>query len=247
MSNARSPREVCSITIGINGLISRLLASGGPQLRLGSGRSFFRRPQLLAGAGELERDPLDLGDDQVQRLAHPQVLAEQLVRVRSANTLLDRPRPRRRPRPRACSRTNSRSSSSVTSMPALSATASSASSRATDRAASARRRSSSCCGRLVRDREVGLRRDPAALERLDEPVEELARARLDERAGRLDVRRLDERVGGGGAELRLGLLLDLLARCAARGRRAARRACRTRSPRGRARRRAAAGSSPSRP
>ena len=36
-------------------------------------------------------------------------------------------------------------------------------------------------------------------------------ARLDERARRLDVRRLDERVGGGGAELRLDLVLDLLA------------------------------------
>src|SRR5471032_2708098 len=47
MSKARSPREVCSTTIGINGLISalllrfRLLASGGPQCCL------FRSPILL--------------------------------------------------------------------------------------------------------------------------------------------------------------------------------------------------------
>src|ERR671935_6909 len=49
MSNERSPREVCSITIGISGLIraplnisrvdwssQRLLATGGPQFRLGA-------------------------------------------------------------------------------------------------------------------------------------------------------------------------------------------------------------------
>src|SRR5207245_10188775 len=39
--------------------------------------------------------------------------------------------------------------------------------------------------RLVRDGEVGLRRDPAALERLGEPGEELARPCGDERPRRL--------------------------------------------------------------
>src|SRR4029079_15454327 len=88
MSNARSPREVCSITIGINGLIS-LLASGGPQLRLGSGGSFFWRPKLLARLGELERDALDLGDDQVERLAHAEVVAQQLVPATGEDALDD--------------------------------------------------------------------------------------------------------------------------------------------------------------
>ena len=93
----------------------------------------------------------------------------------------------------------------------MSATASSASSRATERAASARRRSSSCSRGLVGHRQIGLRRDAAALERLDETREELAGARLDQWGGRLDVRCVDEGVGRGRPELRLGLLLDLLA------------------------------------
>ena len=63
----------------------------------------------------------------------------------------------------------------------------------------------------VRDREVGIRGDAPPFERLDETGEKLARPDLDERAGRLDVRSLHERVGGGGAELRLPLLGDLLA------------------------------------
>ena len=63
-------------------------------------------------------------------------------------------------------------------------------------------------GRLARELEVGLGADPAALERAAEAVQELARARLDERAADLDVRGLDERVDRGGAELRLGLLLE---------------------------------------
>ena len=99
----------------------------------------------------------------------------------------------------------------MTSIPALSATASSASSRATERVASARRRASRSCGRLVGDGDVGLERDPAPLERLDQAGDELTRAALDERAGRLDLRGVDERVGGGGAEPGLDLLLDLLA------------------------------------
>src|SRR5207245_8727989 len=56
-----------------------LLASGGPEFRVGGGRSLLGRPQLLACAGEVDRDALHLGDDAVERLAHEQVLAEQLV------------------------------------------------------------------------------------------------------------------------------------------------------------------------
>ena len=39
----------------------------------------FGRPQLLAGAGEVHGDPLRLGSHAVERLAHPQILPEQLV------------------------------------------------------------------------------------------------------------------------------------------------------------------------
>ena len=40
MSNARSPREVCSTTMGISGLIVLLLASWGPEFRVSAGCSF---------------------------------------------------------------------------------------------------------------------------------------------------------------------------------------------------------------
>jgi hypothetical protein len=53
--------------------------------------------------------------------------------------------------------------------------------------------------RLARSGQVGLWRDPAALEGPDETGEELAGTRLDELARRLDVRRIDERVDCGWA------------------------------------------------
>src|SRR5215510_1620467 len=74
MSNARSPRDVCSTTIGIRG-ISFLLAAGCPQL-LRFRRLFLflvGRPEPLARFGRLRRDRLDLGGDPVERLAEAQV------------------------------------------------------------------------------------------------------------------------------------------------------------------------------
>src|SRR5579871_1549379 len=76
MSNARSPREVCSTTIGINGLIASLLrrASWGPQLLLGCGRSLLLgSPEPLARGGELGRDRLHLGGDAIDGPPQTQV------------------------------------------------------------------------------------------------------------------------------------------------------------------------------
>src|SRR3954469_9715989 len=76
MSNARSPREVCSTTIGINGLISPLLPTGDPKLRCG--RLTFllvRRPDALTCLVQLERDGRHLGRDAVEGLPHAQVVA----------------------------------------------------------------------------------------------------------------------------------------------------------------------------
>src|SRR5215210_2802294 len=77
MSNARSPREVCSTTIGINGLISPLLPTGGPKLRCGR-RPFLpvRRPDALARLMELGRDRPHLGRDAVECLLHAEILAD---------------------------------------------------------------------------------------------------------------------------------------------------------------------------
>src|SRR5438105_1556658 len=87
MSNDRSPRDVCSITIGINGLIDwspercsyGLLATGGPQLRFGGGLFLFGRPELVARFRELDRDRLRLGGQSVECCLQPQVLAKALV------------------------------------------------------------------------------------------------------------------------------------------------------------------------
>src|SRR5581483_5959509 len=57
MSKARSPREVCSITIGIRGM-SSLLAAGGPEL--------LRLRRLLLGGDAVEGLPeAEVGADAV--------------------------------------------------------------------------------------------------------------------------------------------------------------------------------------
>src|SRR4051794_39461540 len=83
MSKARSPREVCSTTIGIRGLMSLLLARRGPKLLLGRGAFLVRRPDaltrglLLRALGRLLlRDRRHLGRDPVERLAHPDAVAD---------------------------------------------------------------------------------------------------------------------------------------------------------------------------
>src|SRR3954454_19513819 len=107
MSKARSPREVCSTTIGTRGLMGATLyrwAGPGPRRarprgpRLCSSRArrpdlagFLRflvgRPQLLARLGLLERDRLAVLDDQVDRLAHRDVLAQRLLGALRAGPL----------------------------------------------------------------------------------------------------------------------------------------------------------------
>src|SRR5262249_39937575 len=79
MSNARSPREVCSITMGINGLIRFRppSLSGGPDFRLDR-LLLLGRPELLASAGELDRNPLHVRGDPVECAAQAQILANVL-------------------------------------------------------------------------------------------------------------------------------------------------------------------------
>src|SRR5918998_89029 len=93
MSNARSPREVCSMTIGTSGLTGGpprwcetrrgawsygLLTAGCPQLRIGRPLLLLRRPQLLARGVQLRVDALDLRRDPVERGAQADVVAERL-------------------------------------------------------------------------------------------------------------------------------------------------------------------------
>src|ERR671936_1866017 len=87
MSNERSPREVCSITIGINGLICLLLAAGGPQFRLCLGFFLVGGPDALARLGLLGRNALDLGRDPVEGTRQTHVLALPLVHTCLARLL----------------------------------------------------------------------------------------------------------------------------------------------------------------
>src|SRR5262245_47624007 len=82
MSKARSPREVCSTTIGINGLICSLLASGGPQRLPGRALLFWCPDALTCGVplralcGHLGRDRSHLRCNAVERLSHPDAFAD---------------------------------------------------------------------------------------------------------------------------------------------------------------------------
>src|SRR5712691_4075187 len=88
MSNERSPRDVCSITIGINGLMSGwLLAAGGPQFRLGGWFFLVGRPDRVPGGRLLGRDALDLGGYPVERAGEPDRLTLRLVGIRGARLL----------------------------------------------------------------------------------------------------------------------------------------------------------------
>src|SRR5690242_14740213 len=105
MSKARSPREVCSTTIGTSGLIepASLATPTGAQptepaaCPLRAGRPdlpaarlvllLVGRPQLLARRRLLHRDRLCALDEQVDRLAHGDVLAQRLVRTLGACAL----------------------------------------------------------------------------------------------------------------------------------------------------------------
>src|SRR5579884_1595352 len=87
MSNARSPREVCSTTIGIRG-ISTLLAAGGPQLRLLLRSLLLGRPDLLARLCDLGVDRLHLGGDPVERALEAEIVADAVGAAR-CDELLD--------------------------------------------------------------------------------------------------------------------------------------------------------------
>src|SRR2546430_11660174 len=111
MSNDRSPREVCSITMGINGLMSGWLlrrrlrcrppeagpaaparpssATGGPQFRLGGWLFLVGRPDGFAGSGLLGRDALDLDDSAVEGAGKAHAFALRVVRTRLACLLDD--------------------------------------------------------------------------------------------------------------------------------------------------------------
>ena len=181
MSNERSPRDVCSITIGISGLIRSPCCRGST---ISSRRRAFPCRASRSPRAPLRARPRSASRPRRAGRAPPAAAGPRAATPGGRAPRRPRSPPRgRRPAASACSRIRAFTSSSETSMPAFSATASSASSRATDCAASARICAVSTLRRLAGDLEVGLRRDAAARERADEAVR-AARARASRRAGR---------------------------------------------------------------
>src|SRR3954447_186781 len=89
MSNARSPRDVCSTTIGIKGISRSLLVAGGPQFLLRAGAFFLAgRPDGLACLRELLRDRRHLGRNAIDRFLQPQIRADAVGAAR-LHELLD--------------------------------------------------------------------------------------------------------------------------------------------------------------
>src|SRR3954454_17423654 len=90
MSKARSPREVCSTTIGIRGLILGLSSlAGGTKFRCGClPLLLVGGPEALARLVQVGRDRLHLRRDPVERLPHPEVAAH-AIGAAGVDELLD--------------------------------------------------------------------------------------------------------------------------------------------------------------
>ena len=205
MSNERSPREVCSTTIGISGLM-RWAPSGGAGHRGSPGVQSFPAgagfpavsafsawppavvlggPELLAGLGLLHRD----GHGPPRRSG----LHGLACRRRSWRSASQPPCSRRscrrrsgaRPVASASARTCSSISSSVTSMPSASATASTTSSRRTAISASGRSSSTICSMRAAGRGQVVLEGD-ALGELLGGLLEDRADPPVDHHLGHVD-------------------------------------------------------------
>src|SRR5688500_15645422 len=81
MSKARSPRDVCSTTIGISGLmLLRLLAAWGPNFHSRSTFLLLRSPKLLSGFRQVDGDSPHPRHHLVERLAHAKV-GPQLLQI----------------------------------------------------------------------------------------------------------------------------------------------------------------------
>ena len=209
MSKARSPRDVCSITMGTSGLMQAPCCRGSTILRSGLGFS-FSGVQSLSRARELDRDPLDLGRDPVEGLAQPEVGAQRVVAagftdlgrellgvfgvVRLlADQLVDL---------------------LVGDLDAELVGRAFEHDLAQGSGEPLPRCRPGSPGRAVAELQVRLGADPAALERADEGIPELDRASLDEPFRHVELGGVDERVHDRGPELRVELGLELAAQAA---------------------------------
>src|SRR5712692_591161 len=206
MSNERSPREVCSITMGINGLMSGwLLATGGPQFRLGGWFFLVGRPDGFAGGSLLGRDALDLARNAVEGAGEAHAFALRVVRACGTRLLDDL----------------------VRLLEAVAEGLVDLLVRHLDPelvgGGFEHELPGDRCGRLIAqaryeilggipgDLEVGLERATAPLEHSVELADQRPRAGFDQRPRNLDLRRFDELVERSASEGLVHLRFDLLA------------------------------------
>src|SRR5207244_5160136 len=89
--SARSPSESTGSYVGS----CTLLATGGPEFRIGRGLFLLGGPELLAGGREVGRDPLHVRRDTVERVSKPQIVAQLLEPAARAQAFQRRLRARR--------------------------------------------------------------------------------------------------------------------------------------------------------
>src|SRR3954471_5171080 len=189
-------------------MCSGSLTAGGPKFRLGLLLFLFGRPDRIAYLRQLARDALHLGDDTVERIAEPHVLAQRLEATalaqateRFVGVLVEQLRLLADERLDVVVRDDNRE---LVRRGLEDELARNGRSRLVFEPTDQRL----WC--LAGHREIGLQRNPARLDLLREAAQQLARARLDERPGRIQLRRVDERVDRIRPKLRLDLLRDLL-------------------------------------
>src|SRR5256886_3900483 len=206
MSNERSPREVCSITMGINGLMSGwLLATGGPQFRLGCWLFLVRGPDGFTGRGLLGRDAVDLVDDTVEGAREPHALPLRVVGTRAARLLDD------------LVRLLEAIAEGLVDLLVRDLDAELVGGGLEDEFAGHRsgrlvaQTLDQILGRIAGHLDVGLERPAAALEHGIQLAQQRSRARVDDRPRHLDLRRFYEPVDRSASEDLVHLGFDLFA------------------------------------
>ena len=157
-----------------------------PSSRARSAALLRGRPQLLARARLLERDRLGGLRDQLDRAPRGEIVAQLLEAPGVAQSLAAASRAATCSRSAAAASASS-SSSSLGSISSACTTAVSTASRRSARSASGASSARISCSSLPVMPQVGLARDAAVGERVQDALPHLARARLDQRSGHLHL------------------------------------------------------------
>ena len=218
MSNDRSPRDVCSITIGISGLIALLRSAGWLPPASRWGFVFRRRRRIPAPASTTCPSPRPARARSAWR-SRPRCRAPS-ARPGPGEARSSWPGRRATARPQtsassspsaACSRTHSSIISSVTSTPSAATTASRARSLARPSPRPRPDRCGQLLARLPGGAQVVLDGDAAGGQVLKQRADEVGDAVSDQSVGNIGLELFGKRVEHGGPVAHVDLALDRLA------------------------------------